>query len=148
MQAPERNMEPLKTRILIVEDNSADEELLMRQIKKAGLDSQVHVIDNGLKALDYLASESRDLIAMFLDLHLPGIGGLELLAQARSFEHLRTLPVIVMTSSHDPADLALCRNFGVTSYVKKPVTFASFSKAIADTFHVPRLSLDNSHSQD
>jgi CheY-like chemotaxis protein len=57
-----------KTRILIVEDNSDDEILLMRQLEKAGLASKVQVIDDGQRALSYLFSDEHDLVAVFLDL--------------------------------------------------------------------------------
>jgi CheY-like chemotaxis protein len=127
-----------KTRILIVEDDSSDLELLMRQIQKAGLDAQVKAVENGTNALAFLLSNSEDLVAMFLDLHLPGLSGLEILEKVRTYHSLKALPVVVMTSSNHPDDLEKCRRLGVASYVQKPVTFASFSKAIADTFHPSR----------
>ncbi len=126
----------LKPRILIVEDNPDDGELLMRQIKKAQLAEQVKVINDGRAAMEFLAdSLSKHLVAMFLDLKLPSMSGLDLLAQVRSYEHVRHLPVIVMTSSNSLDDLRKCRELGVLSYVQKPVTFTAFTKAIADTFH-------------
>lgn len=128
----------LKPRILIVEDNPDDGELLMRQIKKAHLAEQVKVINDGRLARDFLAdanSLARHLVAMFLDLKLPSMSGLELLEQVRAYDHVRHLPVIVMTSSNSPDDLRRCRDLGVSSYVQKPVTFPAFTKAIADTFH-------------
>ena len=124
-----------KTRILIVEDNCDDRELLMRQIQKAGLDAQVKAVDDGQHALSFLLSNSEDLVAVFLDLHLPGLSGLEILEKVRTHNRLKALPIVVMTSSNHPDDLKECRRLGVASYVQKPVTFASFSKAIADTFH-------------
>ena len=127
-----------KPRILIVEDDSNDRELLMRQIQKAGLDTQVKTVDDGQHALAFLLSNSEDLVAMFLDLHLPGLSGLEILEEVRTHASLKALPVVVMTSSNHPDDLEKCRRLGVASYVQKPVTFASFSKAIADTFHPKR----------
>jgi two-component system, response regulator len=127
--------ETIKPRILIVEDNSNDEELLMRQLHKAGLAQRVQVIPNGNHALAYLTSEDHELVAIFLDLHLPGIGGLEILEKVRSHERLKTLPVIVMTSSNHPEEIKRCHALKVNGFVQKPVTFSAFSKAIADTFH-------------
>ena len=75
------------------------------------------------------------LVAMFLDLQLPSLGGLEVLERVRSDERVRHLPVIVMTSSNSPRDLQRCKELGVSSYVQKPVSFTAFTKAIADTFH-------------
>jgi CheY-like chemotaxis protein len=62
----------------------------------------------------------------------------------RAQDDLQKLPVIVMTSSNDPKDLEECRRLKVTSYVSKPVTFTSFSKAVADVFHLPRLNSGSS----
>ncbi len=126
-----------KSRVLIVEDNSDDEALLMRQLTKAGLAKNVQVINDGDRALRFLQSEADDLIAIFLDLHLPGANGLEILEKVRGNDRLKTLPVIVMTSSNDPADIEECKKLNVTNYVSKPVTFNAFSKAVADTFHRP-----------
>ena len=128
-------------RILIVEDNPDDEVLLMRQLKKADMHEHVKVIDSGDKALAYLMDERypcKDLLAVFLDLKLPKISGLKLLEAIRSDERIRHLPVIVLTSSNDPKHLERCSELGVSSFVQKPLTFASFAKAFADTFHAQR----------
>jgi len=131
-------MESPKTRILIVEDNPDDGALLMRQLHKAKLGEQIKLIGDGRQALDFLAlAEADHLIAMFLDLKLPGLSGLSLLEKIRADERRKHLPVIVMTSSNSPDDLHECRVLGVSNYVQKPVTFTAFSKAVADTFHRP-----------
>ena len=112
--------------------------LLLRQLKKADLNKQVKVINDGQSALEFLmGSEARDLVAMFLDLRLPKVSGIALLEKIRLHEPIRHLPVIVMTSSNSPQDLQKCSDLGISSYVQKPVTFTAFTKAIADTFHRP-----------
>jgi CheY-like chemotaxis protein len=75
---------------------------------------------------------------VFLDLQLPTLTGLQLLEAIRADDRIKDVPVIVMTSSNDPADLDRCRELGVFSFVQKPLTFASFAKAFADTFHARR----------
>jgi two-component system response regulator len=133
-------METPKTRILIVEDNPDDEALLMHQLRKAQLHQHVKVIGDGQAAFDFLtATDSRceELVAMFLDLQLPSMSGLDLLEKVRSHDRIANLPVIVMTSSNSPADLEKCQKLGVSCYVQKPVTFTTFSKAIAESFHAP-----------
>ena len=130
--------ESLKPRILIVEDNPEDGELLMRQLRKARMGEQVKVIRDGSQAMQFLTdgrSQAEHLVAMFLDLQLPSMNGLALLEKVRGQEHVRNLPVIVMTSTNSPGDLDKCRALEVSSYVQKPVTFSAFTKAIADTFH-------------
>lgn len=128
-------------RILIVEDNPDDEALLMRQLRKAELHEHVKAIHDGGKAFAYLTDERYpcdNLAAIFLDLQLPTLSGLQLLEAIRTDERIGHLPVIVMTSSNNPADLERCRELGVSCFVQKPLTFASFAKAFADTFHAQR----------
>ncbi len=136
--------EPVETpvRVIVIEDNADDCELLLRQLKKSRMDRHVKFIANGHEAFDFLtgprATElAKGLIALFLDLRLPSLDGLELLRRIRAQDSLQDLPVIVMTSSNDPRDMEECRRLKVTSYVPKPVSFTSFSKAVADIFHLP-----------
>lgn len=131
-------MNTLPTRILVVEDNADDEELLMRQLKKADLHTQVKVINDGGTAFAYLTDEQHEaekLVAIFLDLELPTLTGVELLGAIRSHERLRHLPVILMTSSNAPEQIDRCHTLGISSFVSKPVTFTKFANAVADTFH-------------
>jgi CheY-like chemotaxis protein len=131
-------MKTLPTKILIVEDNSDDEALLMRQLEKADLHTQVKVIPDGGQALAYLMNEQHQcegLVAIFLDLKLPNLTGLQLLRAIRNLDRLSHLPVILMTSSNDPKELEGCRTLGISAFVPKPVTFATFTRAVASTFH-------------
>lgn len=133
-------MDAHKAHILIVEDNPDDEALLMRQLNKAGLGQHVKVIDDGKVAIDFLTAPDApisELIAIFLDLRLPHMSGLQVLEKIRANDPTKNLPVIVMTSSNAPTDLEKCKKLGVSCYVQKPVTFTTFTKAVADSFHVP-----------
>jgi two-component system response regulator len=132
-----------QVRVLVVEDNADDRELLLRQLRKTGMSDQVKFISDGKEALLFLTAVEpqpvdEDLIAIFLDLNLPSLSGLDLLRSLRQNDARQDTPVIVMTSSNDPRDLEECRRLRVTQYVSKPVTFTSFSKAVADVFHLPR----------
>jgi two-component system response regulator len=124
-----------QVRVLVVEDNADDRELLLRQLRKTGMADQEALLF--LTASDQQPADE-DLIAIFLDLNLPSLSGLDLLRLLRQNETLQDTPVIVMTSSNNPRDLEECRRLRVTQYVSKPVTFTSFSKAVADVFHLPR----------
>jgi two-component system response regulator len=129
-------------RVLVIEDNPDDRELLSRQLRKGGLADQVKFISDGKEALEYLigpeAPDPENLVVILLDLRLPSLSGLELLRQLRSRREFQSVPVTVMTSSNNPHDLEECRRLNVAHYVNKPVTFSSFSKAVADVFHSPR----------
>jgi len=140
MRDPNLGEQPV--RVLVIEDDADDRELLQRQLQKSGMDQHVKFISDGQEALDFLtAPQTRsvvaNLIAVLLDLRLPSLSGLELLRGMRSRDELRATPVIVMTSSNDPRDLEECRKLKVLNYVSKPVTFSSFSKAVAGVFHLP-----------
>ena len=132
----------LPVRVLVVEDNADDRDLLLRQLRKTGMADHVKFISDGKEALAYLTVPDllpvHELIAIFLDLNLPTLNGLDLLRKLRQGDRFQTTPVIVMTSSNNPQDLEECRRLKVTQYVSKPVTLSSFSKAVADVFHLPR----------
>lgn len=129
-------------KVLVIEDNPDDRELLLRQLRKSGLGEHVKFISDGKEALDFLigpdAPNADDLIVILLDLRLPSLSGLELLRRLRAHPRFQSLPVTVMTSSNNPSDLEECRRLNVVHYVNKPVTFSSFSKAVADVFHPPK----------
>jgi two-component system response regulator len=124
--------------ILLVEDNPDDELLALRALKKGGVLSEVVVARDGVEALDYLfatgAHAGRDLSVMpqliLLDLKLPKIDGLEVLRRLRADERTRLLPVVILTSSREMQDLLDGYGLGANSYVRKPVNFEQFVRAV------------------
>lgn len=124
--------------ILLVEDNQKDEILAQRAFRKSQLPSRVIVARDGAEALDYLFPiEKRDEqntelpIAVFLDLKLPKVDGLEVLRRIRNSERTRYLPVVMLTSSDDDQDIISSYRLGANSYVRKPLSSDEFSKAVA-----------------
>jgi CheY-like chemotaxis protein len=137
-----QSLGPPPVRVVVVEDNEDDRNLLTRQLQKAGIDSHVKFFANGREALDFLsklppAQPFTDLIAIFLDLKLPGMSGIDLLREIRRQPRVSSVPVIIMTSSLDPRDFEACQELKVAAFVPKPVTFESFSKAITGLTHLP-----------
>jgi len=122
-----------RTSILVVEDNDDDSFLLTRQLARAHFEDCVTVIGNGEDAFDHLLHSPTPL-AIFLDLRLPGMSGLELLEKIRATEGLAKVPVIVMTGSVDPEDVKECTRLGVTAYLPKPVGLTTFIKTVAHLF--------------
>ncbi len=122
------------TRMLVVEDNEHDSFLLTRQIERAHLNDCVTVVGNGTEALNLLMRLSAPPLAIFLDLKLPGLSGLQLLERLKKEPRLKSIPVIVMTGSDDPKDVEECKRLGVTAYLSKPISLATFIKTVAHLF--------------
>ena len=124
--------------VLLVEDNPDDEELTLRAFNKAKICNKIEVVRDGVEALDYLfakgkfaAQNASDKPAVvLLDLKLPKIDGLEVLAQMRSTERTRRIPVVVLTSSDEETDIIKSYDNGANSYICKPVDFQKFISAV------------------
>ncbi|TDJ08501.1 MAG: response regulator [Deltaproteobacteria bacterium] len=124
--------------ILLVEDNPDDEELTMRALKKNNISNEIVVARDGAEALDYLFARGkyskRDTSIMpqliLLDLKLPKIDGIEVLKQIRSDDRTKLLPVVILTLSKEQQDLVDGYSSGANSYIRKPVDFKEFVKAV------------------
>jgi CheY-like chemotaxis protein len=122
--------------ILLVEDNPHDVELTTRAFKKARITNPLHVVRDGVEALDFLfgtgAYQHRAYAALpqiiLLDLNLPKKSGLEVLRRIKADKLTRDIDVIVLTVSTRDRDMAECRRLGVETYIVKPVGFQKFSE--------------------
>ena len=124
--------------ILLVEDNPNDVELTLHAFEKHKLANVIHVARDGQAALDYLAGidgedggNPRPKVVL-LDLKLPKVDGLEVLREIRANEDLRTLPVVILTSSREERDIVESYDLGVNSYIVKPVDFDQFVRAVSE----------------
>jgi two-component system response regulator len=119
--------------ILLVEDNSDDEMLTLRALKKNNITNDVIVARDGVEALDYLfgggGKNARPQIVL-LDLNLPRVNGLDVLRRMRADDRTKLLPVVVLTSSKEEEDIARSYAIGANAYVRKPVEFSAFSDAV------------------
>lgn len=125
--------------ILLVEDNPNDAELAIRALKKHNLANHLEWVKDGAAALDFLfqrgdyAGRSSILPkVVLLDLRLPKVDGIEVLAQIRANPDTRELPVVILTSSKEEQDLVATYEHGVNSFVAKPVAFDEFARTVAD----------------
>jgi CheY-like chemotaxis protein len=124
--------------IFLVEDNSSDEELTLRALKKNNILNKVIVARDGAEALDYLFARGvhagRDIRdvpqVVLLDLNLPKLGGLDVLRAIRADERTKLLPIVILTSSKEDNDLLVAYSLGANSYIVKPVDFTQFADAV------------------
>lgn len=126
-------------RILLAEDNPHDIELTLAVLADNSLAVEVAVARDGEEALDYLycrgAFKSRadgNPAVVLLDLKMPKVDGLEVLKQIKSDPLLKTVPVVVLTSSREDSDVVKSYSLGVNGYVVKPVDFPEFVDAIKE----------------
>jgi two-component system response regulator len=124
--------------ILLVEDNPNDVELALHALRKNRLANRIHVVRDGAEALEFIFCsgdyENRAGYALprlvLLDLKLPKVDGLEVLRRIKSDERMRTIPVVMMTSSREERDIVDSYRLGVNSYIVKPVDFDQFTDAV------------------
>ena len=124
-------------RILLAEDNANDAELTLAALGEQGMAAGVVVVRDGTEALDYLfrrgawsARGPEEPCVVVLDIKMPKMGGLEVLRAIKSDETLKSLPVVMLTSSREKGDLLRSYQLGDNAYVVKPVDFGQFSAAV------------------
>jgi CheY-like chemotaxis protein len=124
-------------RILMAEDSANDIELTLAALAEHRLANQVDVVRDGAEALDYLYRRGAyaDRLnghpaLVLLDLKMPKVTGLEVLRQIKGDPDLRTIPVVMLTSSREEGDLIASYELGVNAYVVKPVEFGDFMGAV------------------
>jgi two-component system, chemotaxis family, response regulator Rcp1 len=121
--------------ILMVEDSPSDAFLMREALKQAGERSRVHVVSDGVEAMEFLRREGAfnsaprpDII--LLDLNMPRKDGRELLAEIKGDAKLRSIPVIVLTSSSAEQDIANAYSLHANCYITKPADFTRFKEVI------------------
>lgn len=124
--------------VLLIEDNIDDVELVTHQFSKLETSCKINVASSGEEALDYFFNHEQseemqsgkkpDLV--LLDLGLPGMGGLDVLKKIKSDDETKRIPVVVLSVSDDEQDIVKSYNYGVNSYLNKPLDFSKFSYAL------------------
>jgi CheY-like chemotaxis protein len=125
--------------ILLVEDNPKDLELTLAALEKSQLANEVMIARDGAEALDfifrrgiYAQRQCDNPAVVLLDLKLPKVNGLEVLAEVKNHPETRHVPVVMLTSSREETDLLRSYELGVNAFVVKPVDFHEFFEAIRD----------------
>ncbi len=123
--------------ILLVEDNPNDVELTLHAFQAHKIGNRVHVVRDGAEALEFIFGTGRyaerDLNAhpkvILLDLKLPLVDGMDVLRRVKADPRTRSIPVVVLTSSHEEKDMVESYELGVNSYIVKPVDFGQFTES-------------------
>ena len=121
--------------ILLVEDNPMDVDLTIQAFHEHGVANPVVVCRDGEEALDYIqqhgsSDDEQTPILVLLDLRLPKVDGIEVLRRARQDEVWKRIPVVVLTTSRENADIDAAYGLAVNSYIVKPVDFTAFARVV------------------
>jgi CheY-like chemotaxis protein len=126
-------------RILLADDNPNDVELALCALEELGIHGEVAVVGDGDEALDYLRRSGKfadrsteNPIVTLLDMKMPKVSGLEVLRQMKSDANLRTIPVVMLTSSREQQDVNDSYAAGVNAYIVKPVEFEKFVEVVKE----------------
>ena len=132
-------MEDSAVEILLIEDNMMDAEMTIRALKKNHIANVIVHLHDGALALDFLFGTgiyagrdvSKQPKLILLDIKMPKVDGIEVLARIKSDESTKRIPVVVLTSSKENPDVEKCYGLGANSYIVKPVDFPNFVDAVS-----------------
>jgi len=121
--------------IVMVEDDEGHARLIEKNLRRAGVYNEIIGFDNGTAALQFLLSDAEDHAnggsrLVLLDLNVPDMTGIDVLAILKSNEHTRRLPVIVLTTTDDKREIDKCYDAGANVYITKPLNYDNFASAI------------------
>jgi CheY-like chemotaxis protein len=124
-------------RILLAEDDDGHALLIRRNLLRGGFPSEVIRVHDGQEALDYIyrasafaGRQSHGTLLILLDINMPRISGVEVLRRVKSDVNLNRLPVIMLTTTDDPVEVATCYRLGCNLYITKPVDYSGFADAL------------------
>lgn len=124
--------------VLLADDNSTDAELTTRALEIGGVGRNIIWVQDGQAALDYVFRTGPyahrapgNPRLMLLDMHMPKIDGLDVLARIKGSDHTRAIPVVIMSSSDQESDMARSYAAHANSYIVKPVDFKEFTEQVA-----------------
>jgi CheY-like chemotaxis protein len=123
--------------ILLVEDDPGHARLIEKNLRRANLNNDLIIVTDGAQAVDYVfrqgVYQERDqtlALLILLDLNLPVLDGYEVLQRIKSDDQTKKIPIVILTTTDDPREVARCYELGCNVYVTKPVEYTEFSEAI------------------
>lgn len=128
----------MSRRILVVDDDPNDAELTLRALERSRLSEAVDLARDGQEALDYLecrgpfaGRSTGDPAVILMDVKMPRVDGIEALGRIKASQKLRTIPVVMLTSSREERDLRRSYELGGNAYVVKPMAFEQYMQAVS-----------------
>lgn len=123
------NQQPVT--IVMVEDDEGHARLIEKNIRRAGVCNDIRHFASGTAAIEHLFAENEARpVLVLLDLNLPDMSGIEILARIKGDERLRRAPVVILTTTDDQREIQRCYDLGCNVYITKPVVYDSFAQAI------------------
>ena len=123
--------------ILIAEDDEGHAELIRRNLTRAGLANKIRLFSDGQQVIDFLFRRGNEphripgeSYILLLDIRMPKVSGTEVLKQLKADPELRSLPVIIVSTTDDPYEVQKCHSLGCSNYITKPIEYESFVNAI------------------
>ena len=123
--------------ILIADDDPGHARLIEKNLQRAGLHNPITRFENGQQTLDFLfgrgpgpGRDAQTAYLLLLDIRMPQVDGIEVLRQVKTDPELRKIPIIMLTTTDDPREVARCHELGCSNYIVKPVDYDKFADAI------------------
>ena len=123
--------------IIMIEDDEGHARLIERNIRRSGVNNEIIPFTNGTDAMNYLfgtdgngQARKGQALLILLDLNLPDMTGIDILRQIKENKYLKTVPVVVLTTTDDSHEIKRCYDLGCNVYITKPVNYESFANAI------------------
>src|SRR5262245_2406423 len=119
--------------MLLVEDDPGHARLIERNLRRTGITNEIITCSDGYMAIEYLfgAGQQHPLpLLVLLDLHLPGLSGVQILERLKAHQTTKHIPVIILTTTDDPHEIERCYALGCNVYLTKPIAYEQFAEAI------------------
>ena len=130
-------MSELPVEVIMIEDDEGHARLIEKNIRRAGVNNKITPFVNATDAIKFLfgsdgtgANNKGKPLLILLDLNLPDMTGVDILSRLKSNEHLKRIPVVVLTTTDDAAEIQRCYDLGCNVYITKPVNYENFAHAI------------------
>ncbi|HXN45492.1 MAG TPA: response regulator [Bryobacteraceae bacterium] len=124
--------EPQTLTLLVVEDDPGHARLIEKNLRRSSVSCEIVKLTDGQQILDYLLTNGKaaESVVVLLDLNMPGLSGYQVLQRLKAHERTRAIPVVILTTTDDSAEIKRCYDLGCNAYVTKPVDYEQFSEMI------------------